>query len=728
MTDWSFTVSGPWMLLGLVAWLAAGAFGFIHWRRRPGHGPTFWLESLRFVIITLLLITLMKPERVQRIERTETPEIVIMADASASMETRDLQQGTNVLTRRDWLEAQQKREFWKPLEKDARVSFEAFAAPPADANAADPGTDLNAALEGTINQRKNLKTVILLTDGDWTAGKSPLTAAARYREQGVPVFSVTVGRDTPLPDLVLEQVKPPAYGLVGEQISIPFRIKSHLPREVKTTLVLREENGDEIKRPITIPALGDLQDSIIWSPRIIGDFSLKLQVPVEADEALPKNNEQSIRIAVRSESLKVLVVDSQPRWEYRYLRNALARDPGVELSCVLFHPDIGMGGGNDYLPSFPGTKEQLAKYDVVFLGDVGVGEGELKESDLELLRGLVEQQSSGLVFLPGRRGRQLSLVKSPVEDLMPVVWDITKPNGIALQNEANFQLSNDGTDHFLMRFEADDSRNAFVWKNLPGFFWSAAIEKSRPGAEVLAVHSSLRNKWGRVPIVVTRPYGSGKVLFMGTDSAWRWRRGVEDRYHYRFWSGVVRWMAHQRHLSEKEGVRLTYSPEAPGVGETVFFQASILNREGFPAEKGSVVATVTTPSGRSERLSFAAVDGGWGVFKGSYRPTEGGNYKLQINSPEHGRELTTTIAVKRPEREKLGQPANARVLRELAALTQGINVSVNELETLVQQISLLPEPKPLERRTRLWAEPLWGGFILLLLGIYWTARKLAGMV
>jgi len=41
---------------------------------------------------------------------------------------------------------------------------------------------------------------------------------------------------------------------------------------------------------------------------------------------------------------------------------------------------------------------------------------------------------------------------------------------------------------------------------------------------------------------------------------------------------------------------------------------------------------------------------------------------------------------------------------------------------------LLPEPKPLERRTRLWAEPLWGGLILLLLGIYWTARKLAGMV
>ena len=43
--------------------------------------------------------------------------------------------------------------------------------------------------------------------------------------------------------------------------------------------------------------------------------------------------------------------------------------------------------------------------------------------------------------------------------------------------------------------------------------------------------------------------------------AWRWRRGVEDTYHYRFWGQVVRWMAHQRHLAHKEGIRFFYNPE-----------------------------------------------------------------------------------------------------------------------------------------------------------------------
>ena len=70
----------------------------------------------------------------------------------------------------------------------------------------------------------------------------------------------------------------------------------------------------------------------------------------------------------------MLVVESYPRWEYRYLRNALSRDPGVELSCLLFHPGLTKpGGGNkDYIKavSRPGCDE-LSKFDVVFLGDVG---------------------------------------------------------------------------------------------------------------------------------------------------------------------------------------------------------------------------------------------------------------------------------------------------------------------------------------------------------------------
>ena len=59
--------------------------------------------------------------------------------------------------------------------------------------------------------------------------------------------------------------------------------------------------------------------------------------------AVADNNALTVPISIREEKLHVLVVESSPRWEYRYLRNALSRDPGVNLSCLLYHPGLSNG-------------------------------------------------------------------------------------------------------------------------------------------------------------------------------------------------------------------------------------------------------------------------------------------------------------------------------------------------------------------------------------------------
>ncbi len=726
MNQWSF--ASDWLLVagGIAVWLIAASLCWQNYSRRQSRA-TGWLESLRLVIITTLVFTLFRPEIVQRIERTESPEIVVMVDASGSMITEDVSGGFNVVTRAAWIAAQRQTNVWAPLEKIGKVIFDEFSPAPTNANP-EAGTDLTGSLEAGLKRYANLRAVLLLTDGDWNLGGAPAGIGTRYRERDVPIFSVGVGSEKALPDMLLERVSMPAYGLIGEQIALPFKVRNHLPHEVKTTLSVMIEDRAVSKKEITIPAYGQLHDAILWSPRQVGEADLKLSLPVEADETIAHNNELPVRIAVRAETLKVLVVDSLPRWEFRYLRNALMRDPGVEMHAVLFHPGIGMGAGQNYLNGFPGTKEQLANYDVVFLGDVGIGDGELKRSDIALVKGLVEQQASGLVFLPGRRGRHLTLLDSEIGDLMPVVLDQARPTGIGLQNEVPLLLSTAGQGHLLTRFDADEARNSDIWKNLPGFYWNAAVEKSRPGSEVLGVHASMRNAWGRIPLLVSRPAGSGKVLFMGTDSAWRWRRGVEDKFHYRFWSQVVRWMAHQRHLAGKEGIRLSYSPEAPNAGETVFLQATVLDPAGFPLEKGSVKGRITGPYGQIEELEFDSLEGGWGVFKSRFTPRRGGDFRVQIESDDAGRKLDSQISVTQPTREHVGQPANFEVLRELAGITGGEMAMTSGLNEILQAITLLPEPKPLENRIRLWSNPWWGGLILLLLTIYWTGRKLAGMI
>ena len=735
MSHWSFADSSIVILAGIGVVALSAWLGWSNWQRNGRRGKVALLEALRFVAVAMLTFTLLRPEFVREIQRTDPPQVAILTDASGSMQTRDVVSTNNIVARGAWIDSQNKRAFWTPLEEaGSEVLVGAFSAPPdlgatnALGQAREVGTDLSGALGSVLEQQRNLKAVLLLSDGDWNLGSSPIGIATRYRDQGIPVYSIVTGQDESIPDLAMEEVAAPAYGLFGEQIAIPYTVQSHLPRDVATEVRLMQGTEQLAAKKITLPANSRFPDSIMWYPREVGEFDLRLEFPVEPDEGLPDNNSAAFHIAVRVVKLTVLVVDSQPRWEYRFLRNALARDPGVDLSCMLFHPNIGTGGGRDYLSAFPGSREMLSRYDVIFLGDVGVGKGQLSEKDAELIKGLVEQQGSGLVFMPGRRGNHLSLMDSELKELMPVVLDDAKPTGVGLQNESVLTLSNRGRGHLLTRFDADEMVNNQIWKMLPGFYWSTGVIKSRPGSEVLAVHSELRNQFGRIPLLAIRSAGRGKVLFMGTDSAWRWRRGVEDKFHYRFWSQVARWMAHKRHLAEKDGIRLSYTPETPKVGDRVFLQATVLDEAGFPLENGEVNGTIVSPTGRGEQLELIEVEGGWGVYSAEFSPQEGGPFEIAIDAPDQDRELKTKLTVSLPKREKLGRPVNRPILGEIATITGGESAGTDHLDEIIKKISVLPEPRPAEIRTRLWSNPWWGGAILLLLVVYWTGRKLAGLV
>jgi len=734
-THWSFSASPPVAAFAVAGWIACVWMAALQWRRRGGGAPLAAIEATRVLAVSLVCLALFKPEIVQEIPHIEQPKVVVLRDLSGSMATRDVRDldGT-VRTRAQWLAANSPSERrqplnarWQPLAARGQLAIEDFGAPPPPDSPQEEGTDLDAALSRVLARTENLKAVLVLSDGDWNLGQSPLVAAAQYSARAIPVYSVGIGSETPLPDLILDHSDVPAYGLLGDQITIPFHIRSHLSREVRSQVILSDSNGEATRKPLTIPAFGELADSLVWAPAAPGDYNLDLHLPVEPDEAIRDNNDQHFRIAVRTEKLKVLVVESAPRWEYRYLRNALMRDPGVEVQTLLWHPGLTPGAGLGYIQSFPVGKDQLSGFDVILLGDVGLGEGELTNEDIAGIRAVVEQQGSGLILLPGSRGRQASLAATSLKDLMPVDFDPASPGGLGTQGESHILLTAEGKGHLLTMLTPDDATNAAIWKNLPGFYWCAAVLDTRPGAEVLAVHSTLRNAEGRIPLLVTRPFGNGKVLFMGTDAAWRWRLGVEDKYHYRFWGQVIRWMAHQRHLAQGERIRLSFSPETPRTGDTVTLLATLFDSAGFPATKGDLSARVVAPSGASERIELTPVPGGWGVFKGEYLPRSSGRLHVIVKNESGDQQLETDLNVERSTREKVGEPANLAILRDIATLTRGLSAGTADVDAILGKIALLPEPRPIEQRIHLWSEWYTAAALLTLFAAYWAARKLTGL-
>ncbi len=719
--------------IGIIALVLVAVLCFISWKRSPHPRRTAVLESLRFGIAALVAILLWQPEWRTTLHPDTKPEIAILWDDSGSMTTvdatlpPDLSPKPDIISRADWVKQALASDLWKPLEANGAnsVSSTPFATPPSGDAAATAGTNLETPLADLLAKESNLRAVVLLSDGDYNLGQPPVAAAQKLRLRGVPLFPIPVGSKVRLPDLDLLSVSAPTYGIVGENVQIPFTIRSSLDRQVRTVVRLRDESGKERTKDIVLPPNSETYDSILWRLEKEGSSTLELSIPVADGELVAANNARKFTIAGRPEKIRVLLIESLPRWEYRFLRNALERDPGVELSCLLFHPQLGMGEGKDYIQEFPSKIEELAKYDVIFLGDVGTGQ--ITPEQCELIRGLVENQASGLIFMPGPQGNQFSLLDTKLSDLMPVIFDDSNRKGVGESIASPLTLTTEGRESLLTMLGNNEEENPEIWRRLPGFFWHAPVIKAKGGTEVLAVHGNRRGKFGPIPLLVTKPAGSGKVLFMGIDSAWRWRRGVEDLYHYRFWGQVARWMSYQRNMAAGQRVRLFHSPERPEPGTTVTLNANAFDPNGAPLKEGSVTVDITSPDGRAQRVELQKNESAWGSFTGRFKADLPGAWKLRVTaSGAEDNPLETTILAQGVEIEKVGQPARPEVLEEMAKVSRGRVIQPGQLADLIREIKALPEPRPLENRIPLLSQWATVAVLVLLLGAFWIGRKLNG--
>ncbi len=721
------------------------ALGYFAWRRSGYSAGLGGLELLRLAIVALVAVLLNQPEWVEEYRPDVKPTIAVLWDQSKSMQTMDVitaDKKAGAKSRAQAIGPLTEAAAWSELEDKLNVIIEPIAgsdnlvAQPlagSDTGAEQPlasGTDLNEPLMEVAAQVSQLMGIVMISDGDWNEGKPPVEAASRLRTKGIPVFTVAVGSPTRLPDVELTSVDLPTFGTTGKVVRIPFTIDSSLPREFLTTVSLKSSDGETLTKDVRIAPMGRTNDAISWKPETTGDYSLTLTVPPHAEETIPGNNSLSAPIAIREEKLKVLVVESSPRWEYRYLRNALSRDPGVDVSCLLFHPGLDKvgGGSKDYIKAFPEAIEDLAKYDVVFLGDVGLDDGQLSQEQCELIKGLVEHQASGLVFMPGWQGRQFSLLETELGELCPVLLDQAQPGGWGSRTAGHFELTERGRNSLLTKLADTQQENVQVWEDLPGFQWYAPVVRAKAGSEVLAVHGEMSNQYGRLPLLVTRTFGSGKVLFMGTDGAWRWRKGVEDKYHYRFWGQVVRWMAYQRNMAKGETMRLYYTPDQPQMRQTLTFHAHVMDKGGEPLQRGDVIARVVAPSGKTETVRLIAEGEQWGVFQGRFVPHEPGKHQVTLACQQTAASLDASFFVQGQAIEQVGKPARPEVLEELAMVSKGKSVRPEEIADVIRALSDLPMPPPTIRRLQLWSHPLTGALVVFLLGTFWVWRKAIGLI
>jgi hypothetical protein len=153
-----------------------------------------------------------------------------------------------------------------------------------------------------------------------------------------------------------------------------------------------------------------------------------------------------------------------------------------------------------------------------------------------------------------------------------------------------------------------------------------------------------------------------------------------------------------------------------------------MEQNGEPLAKGDVTARIVAPSGKSETVRLTEQGDEWGAFAGHFTTDELGKHEVTLNCKQTGAKLETSFFVQGAAVEPIGHAARLDVLEEIARVTRGSVIPDHEIDKIIHSLAALPQPDPEVRRVQLWGNPLVMVTFVTLLGVFWVARKAAGLI
>jgi hypothetical protein len=773
----------PWSQGGMLLLLLV-AVGLIVWiYRREGSAPLWYKMSLAALRVTLVLLAMfMLSEAVLSVERTGLPYFIIMADDSASgrvvdqfadpkvkeamaelanyagkAEASRLQVGKGLLVKDNAkllreLQRQHKVKLvtvsdgLKPL---AEIDKPEDVKPAVDkllALAPLGGQSLlGDGVKQILNELRGVPptAILLLSDGQTTDGESLAQAAEFARRKGVPLYLVGLGdsepaKDLELTDLLVDEVvfvddivrfeaKLISRGFAGQEVTI--RLRQRLPGT-------EDPNALVDLDAIRVPAPPDGQPrrvEINHRPRKTGDPTYVVEVEPRPRELQTDNNRIERTISVREEKLKVLLVDGEPRYEYRYLKDFLQREKTIDLNVVLLSSDQEYSEQDPAaLPTFPSSKEGkegLFSYDVVIVGDADPAI--LSEVQMQNLVEFVTQKGGGLLFIAGENFNPLSYKNTPLEPLLPIqLADARNPTAVGNAIESySPSLTAEGRTHPIFRFGDDEASSKNIWENLPRLFWYFEAPRRQPAAFVLAEHPQATGSEGKLPLILYQFVGKGKTMFNAIDDTWRWRYRVGDRFFGRYWIQSIRFLARSKLLGQKQA-EVTTDRRRYQRNQPILIQVRFPN-PGVAPESGEATVQIERKGQGQRKVSLKSSPSARNVLEGAVSGLQEGEYDVTLLPPPvlEGGLPTAKFRVDPPagefERVQMNEPE----------LVRSADISHGKFYTPVKVGSLLadlpsPQKVPLDTDPPI---PLWNAWPVLILFLVvitaeWVLRKRKQMV
>ena len=622
-----------------------------------------------------------------------------------------------------------------------------------DAPADELTTDIAGAVETVLAEAPSgrLAALILASDGRSTVPADYRRLAEMAKRRRVPVFPILLGSPTPPVDVEVGPLLADENVFVKDILAVTGTLTTTGGGAGEIGLQLFEEGRDEplSTQTLTLSGADEAHDFEFRSrPFRPGPHRYRVVADARPGEITLENNSSGIEVNAIEDKTRVLYVEGVPRFEYRYLKNTLLREPTIVSSILLLDADEGFAQeGTAPIRRLPETEKELFEYDVVIFGDVdprvSTGEqlGWITQRQAELLVDFVGRRGGGFVLVAGERAAPQTFRGTPLEKLLPVMIDsdylgysAPLPEDRRADGTAGYRLTltPEAQTGPVFRFVSDPQLNQEILASLPLLYWYAPTLGPKPAAEVLAQHPLARTLSGAMPVIVAGRYGAGRIYYHGTDDTWMWRRRTGEAFYDTYWLQVIRFCAENRLIAQSRAARLATDRKEYDYGGTVRVTLTLISSdlaESLPAELEVRFRRVDDDRGGTCTVTRLGPKSR--TYEGSFTPPGQGNYALSAEVVAPSGEVVrpeVQFRVRPGNLERAARSADHESLILLAEQTGGRALTPDRLAELAEVIPDRSVRIPDDVAEPIWDTRLFLALLVLILSIEWGLRKWFGLI
>jgi uncharacterized membrane protein len=549
----------------------------------------------------------------------------------------------------------------------------------------------------------------------------------------VPVFTVGIGQDRLSRDIQVSRINVPRTALKGTSLLVDAVITQAGYAGETVSLDVEDEGRIVGSQEVRLPADGEpAAVRVRFTAADPGSRRIRFRIAPRPGELVTQNNAREALIDVRDRREKILYFEGEPRFEYKFIRRAVADDSNLQIIGLQRTADNKyyrqeLDNADQLAAGFPRTREELFAYRGLILGSIEAGA--FTGDQLRMIADFVERRGGGLLVLGG--GRSLSegsYAGTPVADALPVVLErVQKAPDPPIVSRLKVHPTRAGAAHAVTQLGANEAESSARWNSMPGVTSVNALGAIKPGATVLLSGTDERRR--EQIVLAYQRYGRGKALAFPIQDSWLWQMHVsmpvDDMTHENYWRQLLRWLVD----GVPDYVETHTNADRVEAGETVAVTASVVDPTFVEINDAHVVAHVTGPKGPIEvPLQWTGEKSG--QYRGSFVAADEGAYTAQVEAQRGDKPLGTGAVQLRAapgDAEYFDATMQEARLRRIAEETGGRFYTPASMSALPEDVSYSGRGITTVEERDLWHMPV---VLMLLLGLMcaeWAYRRRVGL-